>query len=506
VSNSNTFKGNIIFSYASQIYIILVSILILPFYIKELGAEAFGLVGFFAMLQALFSLLDVGLTPVISRETSRYRANSIESIEFRQIFRSLNIIFISIACILGIIFLSISDVIVVKWLTIKSLKIDDVVLAVQVMSFAVILKWMSGFYRGVIAGFEEIVWISYLNILITSLRYLVVFPVMWYFDSTIVVFFVFQFLVFLLEFFIIFLKTRALLPSLQKNEQENLKWSLKPLKPIIGFALSIAFTSFIWIIVTQIDKFIVSGMVPLDIYGYFSLAVTIGGGILMISQPISISITPRMTVLYAQSKFNDMINIYRKSTQFVVIITGSVTIMLVAFASPILYIWTGDITIVANVAPIMKLYVIGYALLVISAFPFYLQYAIGNMKLHVIGNIFYILILLPTLYYSIKEFGIIGAGYTWLLVNLLFAFIWTYIVHRKYAKGIHFQWIYKDILSLYILPIVFVFFYGKLHFDSNKIYMLIELILIGFIVLSMMVLSSPHTRTILFKKFRKGIN
>ena len=43
----------------------------LPMYIKYMGAEAYGLVGFFSMLQAWFNLLDLRLTPTIGRETAR---------------------------------------------------------------------------------------------------------------------------------------------------------------------------------------------------------------------------------------------------------------------------------------------------------------------------------------------------------------------------------------------------------------------------------------------------
>jgi hypothetical protein len=40
-------KRNILASYASQIYVTLVGILVLPLYLKYMGAEAYGLVGFF---------------------------------------------------------------------------------------------------------------------------------------------------------------------------------------------------------------------------------------------------------------------------------------------------------------------------------------------------------------------------------------------------------------------------------------------------------------------------
>ena len=43
-------KRNIVASYASQAYVTLIGIIILPLYIKYMGAEAFGLVGFFTML------------------------------------------------------------------------------------------------------------------------------------------------------------------------------------------------------------------------------------------------------------------------------------------------------------------------------------------------------------------------------------------------------------------------------------------------------------------------
>ena len=94
-------KLNILASYASQIYLVVISIAILPVYMKYMGAEAYGLVGFFAMLQGLFNLLDFGLTPTISRQTAQYNAGVETALGFRQLFRSLSLIFSCIALIGG---------------------------------------------------------------------------------------------------------------------------------------------------------------------------------------------------------------------------------------------------------------------------------------------------------------------------------------------------------------------------------------------------------------------
>lgn len=64
-------KTNIISNYASQIYVTLVGIAVVPLYIKYMGAEAYGLVGVFTLLQTLFNMLDMGLSPTVARETAR---------------------------------------------------------------------------------------------------------------------------------------------------------------------------------------------------------------------------------------------------------------------------------------------------------------------------------------------------------------------------------------------------------------------------------------------------
>jgi len=94
-------RTNILASYASQIYLIVISIAILPIYIKYMGAEAYGLVGFFAMLQGLFSLLDFGLTPTISRQTAQYNSGAETALNFRRLFRALSSIFTVIAVMGG---------------------------------------------------------------------------------------------------------------------------------------------------------------------------------------------------------------------------------------------------------------------------------------------------------------------------------------------------------------------------------------------------------------------
>ena len=137
-------KRNIIASYACQIYITAVGVLTLPLYIKYMGAEAYGLVGFFAMLQAWFALLDLGLTPTIARETAKFKAGGYDALHYRQLFRALNLLFFGIAIIGGTLLFFNAETIGHHWLKIEKLSIVEVNFALQVMAVSVALRWMTG--------------------------------------------------------------------------------------------------------------------------------------------------------------------------------------------------------------------------------------------------------------------------------------------------------------------------------------------------------------------------
>lgn len=335
------------------------------------------------------------------------------------------------------------------------------------MAVSVALRWMTGLYRGVVSGSELLVWLSGFNAFIATLRFLVIFPVLWHFGATPTVFFSFQLSVAIIEYCGLFLKSRSLLPKLDKTQ--SIGFSIKPIKNILQFSLGIALTSGLWVLVTQTDKLIMSKLLTLEEYGYFTLAVLVASGIMMISAPISSSIMPRMTKLYEEGKQDELIALYRKSTQLVTVISGSIAIILAGFSETILYLWTGDKHIAETAAPILTLYAIGYGVLAVSAFPYYLQYAMGKMRLHVIGSILYVVVLLPTLFWATERYGMVGAGYAWAIINITYLLGYTHIVHGKYIPNIHLSWLIRDVVLIAALGVLAYMLVSQVMVDSNNL-------------------------------------
>ncbi|MDZ3990439.1 lipopolysaccharide biosynthesis protein [Pseudomonas sp. Teo4] len=286
------------------------------------------------------------------------------------------------------------------------------------------------------------------------LRFLAVFASMYLYGYTAKVFFVHQLVVAAIEYLGLLIMARHLLPALG-DDANSVGWSVTPVKPLLKFSLSIAFTSSVWVLVTQSDKLVLSGILPLAEYGHFTLAVLVASGIMVLSGPVSNALLPRMARLYAENKPKELIELYRRSTRFIAMIIGAVTIVLAMCAKPLLIVWTGDLELASTAAPILTLYAWGNGLLALAAFPYYLQYAKGNLKYHLVGSVITVGVLIPAIVFSASNFGGVGAGWAWLLVNALFFFVWVTYTHYRLEPGLQWRWLGLDCMKT-LLPTVIV--------------------------------------------------
>ena len=88
----NSLKVNTLANLVGRGWTALLSFLFIPIYIKILGIEAWGLIGFFVILLAMLNLLDMGLSSTLNRELARLSIQSGTNREQRDLVRTLEII------------------------------------------------------------------------------------------------------------------------------------------------------------------------------------------------------------------------------------------------------------------------------------------------------------------------------------------------------------------------------------------------------------------------------
>lgn len=439
-------KRNILASYASQIYVTVIGIASLPLYLRYMSSEAFGLVGIFAMLQAWFNLLDMGLTPTMARETARFRGGATDALGYRRFVRALEGVFLAVAVVGGGAMVAVSGYVARDWLQARQLPVHEIQTVLQLMAVIIALRWMCGLYRGGISGSERLVWLGQFNAASATLRFMGVLPILIFVGATPTIFFRFQLGVAVLELAGLASYAYRQLPSIPDGER--LRWSWAPLKPVLKFSLTIAFTSAVWVLVTQTDKLVLSRILPLAEYGYYTLAVLVASGVMMISGPVSESVMPRMAKLAAEGDDAGVIRVYRQSTQVVAVIAGGAAVTIAFCAEPLLWAWTGNRGLAHQAAPILVVYAIGNGILAVAAFPYYLQYAKGDLRLHLMGNALFVVLLIPSILWAARRYGGVGAGAVWLGINVLSFVAWLPLVHRRLAPGLNRHWYFEDVLSI----------------------------------------------------------
>jgi O-antigen/teichoic acid export membrane protein len=428
-------------------YTTVIGIVFLPLFLDYLGPEAFGLFGFFMLLQALMQLLDIGMSPMLSRQASLVRGKDIDFLGFKKLLRSLEIVFLCLMLVTVVVFFFSNAWIVDSWINLETLDTSKVTACVTLMGAIIGLRFFSVLYRSGIQGIEHQVWLNFANMVLVTIKFVGSLILLHFVTRDIRHFFEYQLLIGVVELFVLGYIFYQLLPATPKV---GFRFFWPTIKPFLPFAGGIAYATIIWVILTQLDKLILSTILPLSQYGYFALAMVVSAGIAQISSPISQAILPRMTYLLSRGQTQEMLLLYRKSTQFMSIVMFSLTGVVANFSTELLYVWTGDMSAAEWAGPILFWYALGNGVLAISAFQYYLQFAHGKLRMHVIYNTISASIQIPVIMYAALEWGATGVALTWFILRLVSFVVWIPIVHRKFAPGIHKVWLLKDVLPFLV--------------------------------------------------------
>ncbi|KPZ24407.1 MULTISPECIES: lipopolysaccharide biosynthesis protein [Pseudomonas syringae group] len=440
---------NTLLNYGGQAYVLLIGILIMPFYLNHLGAEAYGLIGFFTLLQAWLQLLDAGLSPSLVRAVAHQRGIPALEQKLGLLLRSFELLFLPLAVLSGLLIVAASTWIATRWLNADTLQPDTLSYCIGLMGLIIALRLYSTLYKSGLQGLEQHGWLNAANVSIATLRYLGGLLLVSQFSQDPRHFFEFQAAVGLIEALVFACKAWHQMPA--PRWLSGLDWPL--VKPILPFAGSLSLSAVLWVVLTQMDKALLSNVLPLDQYGYFSLVALITTGILMLANPLIQTLLPRMTVLMAEGKRDDMHALFLGANRMACSVLFPLAAVIALHAEPLIFAWSGDEMAARWSRPVLGWYALGSAIMAASAFQFYLQYAYGRMQLHLWYSLVSTAITVPVMCLAIHYQGVYGAALAWFFLRMTSFAIWPLIVHQCLAPGIHRQWL-SDIVRITIMTAV----------------------------------------------------
>ena len=444
-------KKNVVANFLGQGWAALISLAFIPLYIKYLGIEAYGLIGIFSLLQAWLMLLDVGMTPALSREMARFSGGAHNAQSIRNLLRSVEVIGFSLAILVSLCIWGLSGWLATNWLKVEKIPIDDVAHAFVIMGIVVGLRFVENIYRSCIIGLQKQVTLNVVSSATATLRSVGAVGVLIWIAPTINAFFIWQGIVSVITatVFIIILYN-----DLPVSEQRG-QFSWSAITNIWRFAAGIAAITFLSFLLMQTDKILLSRFLTLEQFGYYSLAALVANSLNMMVGPIDLAFFPRFTTQASHDNQSALISTFHIGAQLITVFVGAAAITLIMFGDIVLSLWTQDASLAKNIAPLLAILSLGTLFNCFMHMPYQLQLAHGWTSLTIKVNIIAVVLLVPAIFWVAPKYGAEGVAWVWVILNVSYVIFAAHFMFYRLLKTEKLSWYIQDI-TIPLISAVFV--------------------------------------------------
>jgi len=430
---------NFLAGLANSVWSALIGLAVVPFYLKYLGIEAYGLIGFYATSQVLLQLLDMGMAPTINREVARCAAAG-DIGESGKLLHSLGVIYFGIAAAIATLIFMLAPLIAEHWLESTHIPPQTISNVVMLMGVVLACRWPIGLYQGALIGAQRLTVSSAVNMTMVTVGSIGAIGVLAFVSPTIEAFFIWQACV----GFVYMLTMRTAAWRVIGTEKAG-RFDRSYIRRVLSFSLGAGAIAIAGLVLTQLDKVILSKTIGLENFGKYMLANLVASSLYILIIPIFNIVYPRFSALVAQQKSDELLRQYGLASQVLAALLFPSAMALILVAQPLVGLWTGNEAIANEVAPLATLLLIAYALHGVMHMPYAVMLAAGDTKPMLSIYLVLILIMVPLTMILSTRYGAMGGGAAQLSLFVLYLFVGTWVTHKRHLKGYAQIWLLKDI-------------------------------------------------------------
>lgn len=425
---------------ASTAWTAIVTICTVPLYLHYLGVEAYGLIGFYTALQAMFAVLDLGLSQSINREVAR-AASEDDRARVRDLLHTLAFGYWMAAAAIAVGMWAAASWISRHWLS-ASIDADTLSNVVALMGLTVACRFPLCLYLGALIGARRMGLASGIEIAMVTAANLGVVGILAVVSPTIEAFFIWQALIATINILVV---RAAAWRALRAQDERRPRFDMGGVQRIWRFSAGIAVTAILGAVFIQSDKIVLSKIVPLADLGRYTLASIAARSLYVLTAPAFSAVYPQMSSLHAAGRLHEIEQLYRLGTRLLMAVLFPAAVFVAVFSTTIFTFWTSDAELAKSLSAVAGFLFLGTALNSAMHFPYALQLAFGKSSLPMVINISLLIIFAPLLVLLSLRFGVVGAAAAWAILNVLYLFWGTWLTHRKLLPGVGLRWLRGDV-------------------------------------------------------------
>jgi O-antigen/teichoic acid export membrane protein len=479
---------NFTYNFAGKLLPMVFMLVAVPIYIRYLGIANYALVGIFSSLSAFAGIFDTGFSNTINREMAKDSKAKDRRSDLGALFRTLEVFAWCVATGLGICVVALAGPIVRHWLAAENLPSLSLVHSVELIGLLLMLQAPTSFYNGALYGMHLHGTVNVLQIVNALLGAVAGIAVVVFVSPSISALFLTQFTcrlaVMLVSRHIV---RRALL---NQGHAEKLRVSWQVWRRVWRFAISMNGIGVMGLFASQADLVILSHMLPLREFGYYTLARTMAQGLPLIAGPVFVTSFPHMSQLFGRGEEEALLRLYHRYCQLLSVVVIPATVILSLYAYDVLMIWTRNQDVAEHAWPALTLLALGWGINSLGNAPAAFMLSRGLTRLIVVMNLANLVSIFPILV-VLALHGAAGGALGVFLVNAFLLFVGMPIMHRWYLPHQFWRWIAGDLglpLCAALIPAVALKFVVQI--DPHSGFAILRLVLastlsLGFAVLSL---------------------
>jgi O-antigen/teichoic acid export membrane protein len=218
---------------------------------------------------------------------------------------------------------------------------------------------------------------------------------------------------------------RAIYPALRSRPGI----SVQAVRAVWHYSLSMNALAILAILVVQLDRLMISKMLPLDALGYYSLAYGAAAAIVVIISAISSAALPSFAAAHSGSTPGLLMQKYDNANRAALFAAGCASFAMIFFGRPLLSLWVNPAAAAGAWQP-LALLAAGFWVSAAVSNAYSIAVATGHpilpLKVSSICTLPYALCL----YWMIHAFGAVGAAAAWLAWNVTVMLLLLPSVHQ----------------------------------------------------------------------------
>lgn len=413
----------------AKVWAMVSGFLFVPFYIRLLGEDAYGLISFFTTLQGVLQLLGLSLSSSLRREFAagekelqaarRHKYKMLRSVE--TLYGVIALIIIAI-CWFGRYWIA------TEWVN-TTIPVEQVAQVIFLMGISIGLQVISNLWFGCILGAGNQVLANGYHFLWTLCKHVGAVGIAYFFHDLI------RFYLWHIFCDLLYLVVLRLYLCHYLGRQEE-RWHLRELpnlRPILRYTGGLFLISIVSLVNKQMDKAILSRYFSLSELGAYNLAAQLGAVASMVPNAMASALFSDFTRAVTTQQREIIDNIYNRYTKYASALALCMGSFLAVFSRDLILLWSGSETyanLIASAAPFL---IMGYAMISLQEIPYVLALANGNTKINNLMGIISLPILVSLEWWLIPRFGVLGAGVVYGVVMTICTVVYIVIIVKTYT-------------------------------------------------------------------------